>query len=203
MDTITDTTPQAPERLPVIRPERADGSDTGAIRALTAEAFAPPGKAVAPTSARGRGAVVREAGIIDALRESGALSYSLVAVHAGRIVGHAAASPVTLDPDDGGRWYAVGPVSVHPEFRRQGTGSALMRALLDLLVVYGASGVVLFGDPSLYSRFGFEPRDGLTLAGLGPGASQQFQALRLDGEPGVPTATVTYHPAFGDDRPER
>lgn len=189
METITDTTTASGTpvsvRLPVVRPERIDGSDTGAIRALTTEAFA---HAVHTSGTESR--------IVDALRDAGALSYSLVAVHAGRIVGHAAASPVTLDPDDGGRWYGIGPVSVHPDFRHQGTGSALMRALLDLLVIYGATGAVLLGDPALYARFGFAARDGLTMAGLAPADAANFQALRLDGKTTYPTATVTYHPAF-------
>lgn len=189
MDTITDTTAApANQGYPVIRPERIDGSDTGAIRALTAEAFAHADHATGS-----------EAQIIDALRDAGALRYSLVAVHAGRIVGHAAASPVTLDPSDGGWWYGIGPVSVHPDFQRQGTGSGLMRALLDLLIVYGATGAVLLGDPTLYARFGFAAREGLVKADLPPEQAASFQALRLDGRAGYPQATVTYHPAFDVD----
>ncbi|AGP30530.1 GNAT family N-acetyltransferase [Corynebacterium terpenotabidum] len=186
MDTTTVPTPAPSDfNYPVIRPERFDGADIGAIRALTAEAFS-----------HAEHAAGNESQIIDALRNAGALSYSLVAVHAGRLVGHAAASRVTLDPDDGGTWYGIGPVSVHPDFRRQGTGSALMRALLDLLVVYGATGVVLLGDPSLYARFGFAPRPGLVMAGLPAEQASNFQALRLDGVAEYPAATVTYHPAF-------
>jgi len=179
MNTITDaTSATVPTRqgLPVIRPERVDGSDIGAIRALTAEAFA-----------KVEHASGTEAKIIDALRD---------AVHAGRIVGHVAASRVTLDPPDGGWWYGIGPLSVHPDFQGQGTGSGLMRALLDLLIVYGATGAVLLGDPSLYARFGFAPRKGLTMAGLAPEQASYFQALRLDGTVGYPEATVSYSPAF-------
>lgn len=188
MDTITDTTATTapvPTKFPVIRPERIDGSDIGAIRALIGEAFA--------DAAHASGT---EARIVDALRDAGALSYSLVAVHAGRIVGHAAASLVTLDPPDGGQWYSIGPVSVHPDFRRQGTGAAMMRALLDLIVVYGATGVVLHGDPALYSQFGFSAHGEMTLAGLPENEASSFQVLRLDGARTYPTATVTYHPAF-------
>ncbi|WP_297006219.1 GNAT family N-acetyltransferase [uncultured Corynebacterium sp.] len=188
MNTITDTTAATSptgQGFPVIRPERVDGSDIGAIHALTAEAFA-----------RVDHASGAEAKVIDALRDNGELRYSLVAVHAGRLVGHVAASRVTLDPPDGGRWYGIGPMSVHPDFQGQGTGSGLMSALLDLLIVYGATGAVLLGEPSLYARFGFAPREGLTMAGLDAAQDSHFQALRLDGRGDYPEATVSYSPAF-------
>lgn len=188
MNTITDATSATVptgQGFPVIRPERVDGSDIGAIRALTNEAFA--------TVEHASGT---ESKIIDALRDAGELRYSLVAVHAGRIVGHVAATPVALDPPDGGWWYGIGPISVHPDFQGQGTGSGLMRALLDLLTIYGATGAVLLGEPSLYARFGFAHREGLTMAGLAPEQASYFQALRLDRKGGYPEATVTYSAAF-------
>lgn len=191
MNTTTETTSATVptgQGFPVIRPERVDGSDIGAIRALTAEAFA------AVEHASGT-----ESKIIDALRDAGELRYSLVAVNAGRIVGHVAASRVTLDPPDGGWWYGIGPISVHPDFQGQGTGSGLMRPLLDLLIIYGATGAVLLGEPSLYARFGFAHREGLTMAGLAPEQASYFQALRLDRKGGYPEATVTYSAAFDVD----
>ncbi|HIW90163.1 MAG TPA: N-acetyltransferase [Candidatus Corynebacterium avicola] len=182
---------------PVIRPEGADGEDVGAIHALTAEAFATVDHASGTESA-----------IIDALREADALTVSLVAVHAGRIVGHVAASPVTLDPPAEG-WFGLGPLSVHPEFQRQGVGSALVKAVVDALVDQDATGAVLLGDPGLYERFGFAARDGLTMEGLDPDNAAFFQALRLDviddadaaangqaGDASYPRAVVTYHPGF-------
>ena len=191
MDTEATVNPTGTEHdYPVIRPERSDGEDIGAIHALTAEAFAGVDNSSGTESA-----------IIDTLRDEGALTVSLVAVHAGRIVGHVAASPVTLDPPSAGDWYGLGPFSVHPDFQKQGVGTALARALIEQLVDLGAEGAVLLGDPSLYSRFGFEARDGLTMAGLGEENASYFQALRLDdgadqSPASYPRAVVSYHAAF-------
>ena len=57
--------------------------------------------------------------IIGALRAANALPVSLVAEIQGQVVGHVAFSPVTVS--DGTRnWYGLGPVSVLPEYQRQG-----------------------------------------------------------------------------------
>jgi putative acetyltransferase len=50
----------------------------------------------------------------------------------GRVVGHIAFSPVTISggtPD----WYGLGPVSVLPEYQRQGIGKALIHEGLSRL----------------------------------------------------------------------
>ncbi len=58
--------------------------------------------------------------IVKALRAAKALTISLVAEVDGRVIGHIAFSPVTIS--DGTRnWYGLGPVSVLPEYQRQGT----------------------------------------------------------------------------------
>jgi putative acetyltransferase len=58
--------------------------------------------------------------IIEALRAAKALTISLVAQVDGRVIGHIAFSPVTIS--DGTRnWFGLGPVSVLPEYQRQGT----------------------------------------------------------------------------------
>lgn len=62
--------------------------------------------------------------IIAALRAANALTVSLVAEMDGRVVGHIAFSPVTIS-DGAPNWYGLGPVSVLPEYQRQGIGKAL------------------------------------------------------------------------------
>ncbi len=81
-----------------IRPERPEDIDT--IRTLTTAAFHPM-----PYSSG------TEAAIIDALRQAGALTLSLVAIHDGDVAGHVAFSPVTINGAASG-WYGLGPVSV-------------------------------------------------------------------------------------------
>ena len=128
--------------------------------------------------------------IVTALRAAGALSVSLVAEIDGRVVGHAAFSPVTIDgePCD---WYGLGPVSVVPELQRQGIGSALINEGLRLLKEAGGKGRVLVGDPNYYVRFGFRNVPELTLDGVPP---EVFQALPLGDE--APRGAVVFHEAF-------
>jgi putative acetyltransferase len=93
--------------------------------------------------------------IIEALRASNALAISLVAEVDGKVVGHIAFSPVTIS--DGSRnWYGIGPISVLPEYQKQGIGKALMQEGLARLRNRGAEGCVLVGDPNYDGRFGFK-----------------------------------------------
>lgn len=197
MDThAPDKNDGGPRGLPVIRPEAADGGDAGEIRSLTAAAF----DGIEQSDGR-------EPAIIDALREAGALTLSLVAVRSGWVIGHIAVSPVTLTGQDGsdgsggevpGRWFGLGPLSVSPAHQGEGIGAALIRAALEFLdTEEGAAGAVLLGEPAYYRRFGFGAREGLVMEGLPEEHSDYFQALRLDGESTYPRAVVSYHPAFG------
>ena len=132
-----------------------------------------------------------EAELVDRLRADGDLALSLVAEHAGQIVGHIAFSPVTLSDGSTG-WYGLGPVSVWPEYHRQGIGSALVQRGIAELRERGARGIVLLGDPAYYARFGFEADPALRYPGP---PAEYFQRLVLEGE--APKAIVTYARAFG------
>ncbi len=153
--------------------------DAGAIRSLTAAAFA--------TAPHASGT---EAQIVDALRETEALHLSLVADDGGVIVGHAAFSPVRIDGRDCG-WFGLGPVSVAPARQRGGIGGALIRQGLAALRAEGAAGCVVLGDPGYYRRFGFAT-GGLRYPGPPP---EYFLQLALCGD--APAGGITYAPAFG------
>jgi putative acetyltransferase len=128
--------------------------------------------------------------IIHALRAAHALTLSLVAEVEGRVVGHVAVSPVTIAGRDDG-WYGLGPVSVQPEYQRQGIGSALIREGLRQLHALGAHGCVLVGDPGYYMRFGFRNRTELTLADVPP---QYFLALPFGDD--ISRGAVVFHAGF-------
>lgn len=132
-----------------------------------------------------------EPGIVDALREAGALTVSLVAEQGGEVIGNVAASPVDIG-DGATGWYGIGPVAVRPDQQARGIGSRLMEQVLDTLREAGATGAVLLGEPAFYTRFGFRQVAGLSY----PGApAEYFLALPFTDTP-LPTGEVSYHRAF-------
>ena len=103
--------------------------------------------------------------IIHALRAADALTVSLVADVEGIVVGHIAFSPVTIS-DSSQNWYGLGPISVLPDYQKQGIGKALIHEGLSLLKGLGARGCVLVGDPKYYEQFGFRNLPELILEGV-------------------------------------
>ena len=129
--------------------------------------------------------------IVNGLREAGMLTLSLVAEVDGKIVGHVAFSPVTIN-EQFVDWYGLGPISVAPALQKQGIGSKLILEGLAKLRDLGAKGCGLEGSPAYYQRFGFKPRAGLTYHAAP--APEFFMALPFSDE--VPTGQVEYHKAF-------
>ena len=86
--------------------------------------------------------------IVTSLRESNALTLSLVANKGDAMIGHIAFSEILIngEPDN---WYGLGPVAVHPASQRQGVGSALIQHGIKMLREQSAKGLVLLGDPEL------------------------------------------------------
>jgi putative acetyltransferase len=128
--------------------------------------------------------------LVEALRNAGDLTISLVADYRGAVVGHVAISPVSITGDIF-RWYGLGPLAVKPEVQRKGVGSDLVREALRELKVRGAAGCVVLGEPAYYARFGFRPEPGLILHGIEP---KLFQAVTFVER--APFGIVSYHPAF-------
>jgi len=131
--------------------------------------------------------------IISALRAANALTISLVAEIEGRVVGHIAFSPVTLS-DGTPDWYGLGPVSVLPEYQRQGIGRALIEEGLSCLKGLNARGCCVVGHPEYYKRFGFKNTTGLVHEGVPP---EVFFALSFDGH--YPQGIVEFHEAIKAD----
>jgi putative acetyltransferase len=129
--------------------------------------------------------------IVDALRRSGDLALSLVAVEEARLLGHVAFSPVSITSGDA-NWYGVGPLSVRPECQRQGIGTLLMQRGLATLMTMRARGCVLAGEPAFYSRLGFYPCADLTLPGVPP---EYFLGKGFGNA--MPKGEVRFSPAFG------
>ena len=91
----------------------------------------------------------------------------------------------------------LAPLAVLPEYQKQGVGSALVRAGLEVCRGIGAQLVFVLGHPDYYPRFGFQP-----VAPLG----LHYQDERLDAyffvvelSPGAlegVSGVVAYHPLF-------
>jgi putative acetyltransferase len=99
-------------------------------------------------------------------RGASPMGLELVAEDEDIIVGHVLAGVGSLG---GMATIGIAPLSVVPERQRQGVGTALMSALLARVEADGWPMAVLLGDPSYYSRFGFEAsgRYGITYPAVG------------------------------------
>jgi len=128
--------------------------------------------------------------IVKALRSAGALTLSLVAELDGQVVGHIAFSPVTIS-DGSPDWHGLGPISVLPEYQRQGIGKALMQEGLPRLKALGGNGCALVGDPGFYQRFGFKNIPGFIHEGI---PQEVFLALPFTEK--IPKGTIVFHQGF-------
>src|SRR5512143_264498 len=98
-----------------------------------------------------------EANAVDALRDRGAATLSLVAVSGDRVVGHLFFSPVTIEsPDRSWPGLGLAPLAVLPDSQRHGIGTALMNTGLEECRQLGHERVIVLGHPDYYPRFGFE-----------------------------------------------
>ena len=128
--------------------------------------------------------------IIKALRSAKELTISLVAEIDERVVGHIAFSPVVIS--DGTKdWYGLGPISVLPEYQKQGIGKALVNEGLSLLKEIDGQGCALVGDPNYYKRSGFKNFQELVHEGI---PQEVFLALPFNEK--VPQGTIEFHESF-------
>lgn len=92
----------------------------------------------------------------------------MVAEDESGLVGHIVYSKSRVVRDDGVSRPTItfGPLSVHPQRQRQGIGAALVRHSMDTARELGYNGIVIFGHPAYYPRFGFDnaARFGITTA---------------------------------------
>jgi putative acetyltransferase len=152
----------------LIRRERPSDMDT--IRKIHTAAFA---KAAPP----GRTPV--EAGLVDALRESGdwLSPLSLVAEWpAGEVVGHVVCSRAHVGEEPA---LGLGPLGVRTDVQRQGVGHALMHAVLAAADALDETVAVLLGHTDYYPRFGFRPAAEYGITPPVPEWGPHFQARTL------------------------
>ena len=105
---------------------------------------------------------------------------SLVAVMDGEIVGHILFSPVIIQCSDRSvRALALAPMTVQPEFQRQGIGSQLTGKGLECCRRLGYQIVIVVGHPEYYPRFGFSSARARGLEVPFPVPDEAFMVLEL------------------------
>jgi putative acetyltransferase len=170
-----------------VRAERS--ADIAAIGAVETAAFGGPVEARIVTDIRGT----------DRWIDGG----SLVAETAeGTIVGHVLLSEGDLLADDGAlirRIWMVGPVAVVPDRQRQGVGTALMDAAIELAKERGQPLLVLLGHAGYYPRFGFEPARAIGIEAPRPWSDASWRALRLPAWEASLRGIARFPPAFPED----
>lgn len=128
------------------RPETPD--DYFAVESLTREAF---WGYMGPTC--------DEHYLVHLLRDSAAFvpELDIVAEVDGKLAGHIMFSKAKVMDKEGiaHEVLTFGPLSVLPEFRNRGVGSALMRHTIPKAREMGYSAIIIFGHPDYYPRFGF------------------------------------------------
>jgi len=147
-----------------IRPERPD--DIAAVRTINEAAFGEP----------------TEANIVDSLRNACPDAVSLVAVEDDEILGHIFFSPVSVSGEhEVPRGMGLAPMAVLPERQRQGIGSLLVRAGIDVMREQNCPFIIVLGHPEYYPRFGFAPASLHALSCQWDGVPDEaFMALILD-----------------------
>jgi predicted N-acetyltransferase YhbS len=153
------------------RPERL--SDERAIEALQRTTFGPGAYARAAFRVREQAPHER------------ALSFA--AEREGQLIGSVRLTPILVGGREG---LLLGPLVIDPCCKGTGLGSALMRRALEAAREIGAAFVLLVGDESYYSRFGFRPvpRGSVRMPGpvdpgrvlaveLQPGAAEGLQGM--------------------------
>jgi predicted N-acetyltransferase YhbS len=95
--------------------------------------------------------------MVHELRKRDGVDISLVAEADGVLAGHIICSRAHIKTPDGNiiPVMSFGPISVLPEYQRNGVGKALMYAMLEKAAGNGHGAIMFFGRPEYYPQFGF------------------------------------------------
>ena len=85
---------------------------------------------------------------------------SLVAEVDNQVIGYVSYSPIYLKSDTNITGYILAPLAVSPEHQKQGVGSHLINAGIEMLTKDGVGVLLVYGDPAYYGRFGVKEEIG-------------------------------------------
>jgi putative acetyltransferase len=137
-----------------------------------------------------------EGELVAALYADDDVVLSLLAEEAGRMIGHAMFSHMTVEAD-GARLRSAGlaPVGVLPDRHGSGIGSALISTGLGMLADEGFQISFVLGHPHYYPRFGYRAETAAPFAS--PYSGPHFMALLLDKSLQIPkSGRADYAAAF-------
>lgn len=105
----------------------------------------------------------------------------LVALLDGQIVGHIAYSKAKIINADNREHevLCMAPLSVSPALQKKGIGGQLMEYSKTLAAGLGYKGIVIFGSPLYYSRYGFKNAEQFGITTSGGENFDAFMALEL------------------------
>jgi len=105
----------------------------------------------------------------------------LVAVFENEIIGHiiSTKAKVVDSLNNEHEILCVGPLSVLNEFQKNGIGSKLLNESIKVAKESGFSGMILFGNPEYYHRFGFENAEKYQIATKDNLNFEPFMALEI------------------------
>ncbi|HEY9803742.1 MAG TPA: N-acetyltransferase [Leptolyngbyaceae cyanobacterium] len=121
---------------------------------------------------------------------------SLIAEVDNIVVGHILFSYIELVTEEKLQVLSLAPIAVHPQFQKQGIGSALIKAGLTKAEDRRESLVIVLGDPQFYSRFGFLPSTTHEIASPFPVPDEFFMVKPLKNYQTKYRGKVIYPPAF-------
>lgn len=105
----------------------------------------------------------------------------LVALYNKQIVGHIFSTKAVVIDSLNNKYeiLCVGPLSVLPDFQKKGIGEKLLKESIRLSKVFGFRGMILYGNPDYYHRFGFKNAKNYEITTKDYQNFEPFMALEL------------------------
>ena len=143
-----------------------------------------------------------EGKLVDKLRKAATFidELSLVAELNGKIAGHILFTPTVIENGEQKfQTLILAPVSVLPEFQKQGIGGQLIHEGHQKAAELGFHSAILLGHPEYYPRFGYKPASGWGIKTQIPLPSDDvFMAVELtEGGLTLVSGMVVLPPEFG------
>lgn len=139
-----------------------------------------------------------EAKLVEQIRRSDRYisELALVAEIEGAVVGHILFSYIDLVHEETLKVLGLAPLAIRPEFQRQGIGSALIKAGLEIAEANKEAIVIVLGHPEFYTRFGFQASVIYGIESPFPVPEEFFMVKTLHSYQEKYKGKVVYPPAF-------